>query len=182
MRGSARATSGDTPHRALRGKRRTLRQRLGAALVGLALGCSAALPAAAAIVDPPPAPAVRPHALKWPRLQALAGKRLADPAVERVLGPALRQALGRRYAEFKASLADEAPLRIEAGRALVGEGVVPNTLGYRGAFFAFDRDGAVLAVLKSGRHGTTIERFGSLAPLKDHELLHAYHEFAGLDE
>jgi hypothetical protein len=43
---------------------------------------------------------------------------------------------------------------------------------YQGAFF----------VIKGGRHGTTIERFGSLEVLKDPALLHAYQEFIGIDE
>jgi hypothetical protein len=121
------------------------------------------------------------HAVRWPQLQALAGQRLRDAAASRLLSPALRRLLGTRYEQFKVSLGDEQPLRVEGG-ALVGEGVVPDTLGYRGAFMVFGSQGELLAVLKSGRHGTTIERFGSLELLNDAALLHAYQEFVGIDE
>jgi hypothetical protein len=40
----------------------------------------------------------------------------------------------------------------------------------------------LLGVIKSGRHGTTVDRFGSLALLKDPAVLHAYQEFLGIDE
>jgi hypothetical protein len=119
--------------------------------------------------------------MRWPQLQALAGQRLHDKPVSRLLGPTLQRVLGTRYDGFKASLVDEKPLRVE-GMSLVGEGIVPDTLGYRGAFFAFGSSGDVLAIIKSGRHGTTIERFGSLEVLKDQALLHAYQEFIGIDE
>jgi hypothetical protein len=78
-------------------------------------------------------------------------------------------------------MADDKPLRLE-GSGLIGEGVVPDTLGYRGGFFILGKGGAIFAALKSGRHGTTIERFGSLEVLKDPALLHAYQEFIGVDE
>lgn len=93
--------------------------------------------------------------------------------------------LGLGYAPFRASIADEKPLRLEcsgAGAGLVGEGVVPDTLGYRGAFFIFGSRGELFAAIKCGRHGTTIERYGSLAILKEPALLHAYQEFVGIDE
>ena len=97
----------------------------------------------------------------------------------------MQRVLGAGYAPFRASMADERPLRLEgrgAGAGLVGEGVVPDTLAYRGAFFIFGSRGEVFAAIKCGRHGTTIERYGSLAVLQDAALLHAYQEFVGIDE
>jgi hypothetical protein len=38
------------------------------------------------------------------------------------------------------------------------------------------------AGIKSGRHGTTIKRFGLLEVLKDQALLHGCQEFLGIDE
>jgi hypothetical protein len=138
-------------------------------------------PAIPGIGAPPAASVGVRHTLRGPQLQALAGQRLLDKHVSRLLGPTLQRVIGTRYDGFKASLIDEKPLRVE-GTSLVGEGIVPNTLGYRGAFFVFGSRGDVLAVIKSGRHGTTIERFGSLEVLKDPALLHAYQEFIGIDE
>lgn len=137
--------------------------------------------ARAAISGPPPSGAAVRHALPWPGLQALAGGRLRDARVARALVPALRRVLGTREADFMAALGEEAPMRV-TGSALVGQGTVANSLGYRGSFFAFGHDGSLLAVLKGGPHGTTIERFGSLRPLDDPEVLHAYQEFVGIDE
>jgi hypothetical protein len=133
------------------------------------------------ITDPPAKSAQVRHALSLPRLQALAGQRLRDPGASRLLAAPLARVLGGRYEAFKASMADEKPLRLEGG-GLIGEGVVPDTFAYRGAFFVFGKRGEVLAVIKGGRHGTTIERFGSLEVLKDPALLHAYQEFIGIDE
>lgn len=159
---------------------------LGAAALALAcMSCTAQAadeaPAAAGIGNPPAASIGVRHAVRWPQLQALAGQRLHDKQVSALLAPTLQRVLGARYDGFKSSLVDEKPLRVE-GASLVGEGIVPNTLGYRGAFFAFGSRGDVLALIKSGRHGTTIERFGSLDLLKDPAVLHAYQEFIGIDE
>ncbi|MBK4737784.1 hypothetical protein [Noviherbaspirillum pedocola] len=133
-------------------------------------------------ISGPPAQSVGVrHAASWTQLQALAGKRVSDPAAARVLGPPLSRALDGRYKAFTASMSEDKPLRVE-GSGLIGEGVVPDSLGYRGSFFIFGKNGAVFAALKSGRHGTTIERFGSLEVLKDPTLLHAYQEFIGIDE
>lgn len=154
----------------------------------LALACSCGPlqaadkgPSVPGIGAPPAASIGVRHAMRWPQLQALAGQRLHDKHVSHLLAPTLQRVLGMRYDGFKASLIDEKPLRVE-GTWLVGEGIVPDTLGYRGAFFVFGSRGDVLAVIKSGRHGTTIERFGSLDALKDPALLHAYQEFIGIDE
>lgn len=159
---------------------------LTATALALACWCSSTqaaneAPAAPGIGAPPAASSGVRHALRWMQLQALAGQRLHDKDVSRLLGPTLQRLLGPRYDGFKASLIDEKPLRVE-GASLVGEGIVPDTLGYRGAFFIFGSHGEVLAVIKSGRHGTTIERFGSLEVLKAPALLHAYQEFIGIDE
>lgn len=153
------------------------------ALAGICNSAQAAeeAPAVPGIGAPPAASIGVRHAMRWPQLQALAGQRLHDKPVSRLLGPTLQRVLGTRYDGFKASLIDEKPLRVE-GASLVGEGVVPDTLGYRGAFFLFGSHGDVLAVIKSGKHGTTIERFGSLEALKDLASLHAYQEFIGIDE
>jgi hypothetical protein len=133
------------------------------------------------ITDQPAQSARVRHALRLPQLRALAGKRLRDAGASRLLAAPLARVLGGRYEAFKASMPDEKPLRLEGG-GLIGEGVVPDTFAYRGAFFVFDSRGEVLAVIKGGRHGTTIERFGSLEVLKDPALLHAYQEFIGIDE
>jgi hypothetical protein len=137
--------------------------------------------ARAGISEPPPSSVAVRHAVPWPDLQALGGRRLRDPRAARLLTPSLRRVLGRRYDDFMAALGEEAPMRV-AGAGLIGQAVVADTLGYRGAFFAYGRDGDVLAVLKGGPHGTTIERFGSLRLLGDPALLDAYREFVGIDE
>jgi hypothetical protein len=121
------------------------------------------------------------HPLRWPQLRALAGARLRDARVSTLLAPSVARVLGGRYPSFKASTPDEKKLRVE-GTGLVGKGVVPDTLGYRGAFFVFGRHGGVFAVIKGERHGTVVQQFGSPEVLKDPLLLHAYHEFAGIDE
>jgi hypothetical protein len=150
-------------------------------LVGLACAPARARPVSAVIHDPPAASAQAHHQLRWAQLQALAGGRLRDARATRLLGPSLARVLRGRYPVFKASMPDEKKLRLE-GTGLVGEGVVPNTLGYRGAFFIFGRHGSVFAVIKGGRHGTVIQQFGSRQVLKDAVLLHAYQEFVGIDE
>jgi hypothetical protein len=149
-----------------------------------ALACSETQ-AKPGIGDPPAASTRVRHALNRHQLKALAGKRLQDAGASRLLAAPLQRVLGAGYAPFRASLAEEKPLRLEgqgAGLGLVGEGMVPDTLAYRGAFFIFGSRGAVFAAIKCGRHGTTIERYGSLDVLKDPALLHAYQEFAGIDE
>ncbi len=138
-------------------------------------------PVTAGIHDPPAVSARVRHTIPSRQLQALASQRLGDASVSRLLLPDLKRLLGGRFDEFKASMADEQPLRMQ-GQVLIGEGVVPGTLGYRGAFFLLGDKGEMLAVLKSGHHGTTIERFGSLDLLKDRAALHAYQEFVGIDE
>lgn len=153
---------------------------------GLLMACGPLLayteaPGKPGITDPPAESAKVRHALAWPRLQALAGKRLQQADVSGVLAPSLKQVLGGRYKAFRASMPEEKPLRLEGG-GLIGEGTVPDMLAYQGAFFIFGSRGEVFAVIKSGRHGTTIERFGSLEVLKDPALLHAYQEFIGIDE
>lgn len=137
------------------------------------------------IADPPASSAKVRHALSRTQLAALSGKRTRDAAASRLLAAPLGRVLGGRYAAFRASMAEEKPLRLEgagAAAGLVGEGVVPDTLGYRGAFFIVGGRGEVFAAIKCGRHGTTIERFGSLGVLNDPALLHAYQEFIGVDE
>jgi len=167
-------------------------QRLLACLPGVAallarLACAPAhaharaKPISAVIHDPPAAGAQAHHRLLWPQLQSLAGARLRDARASRLLAPSLARVLGGRHQVFKASMPDEKKLRLE-GNGLVGEGMVPNTLGYRGAFFIFGRHGSVFAVIKGGRHGTVIQQFGSRKVLKDPGLLHAYQEFVGIDE
>lgn len=166
--------------------------RLFACLPGVAglLACLACAPApahaharpvSAVIHDPPAAGAQARHRLRWPQLQSLAGARLHDARASRLLAPSLARVLGGRYRVFKASMPDEKKLRLE-GNGLVGEGVVPNTLGYRGAFFIFGRHGSVFAVIKGGQHGTVIQQFGSRQVLRDPVLLHAYQGFVGIDE
>lgn len=164
-------------------------QRFAAGLLA-ACACHAALAcsdmqAKPGIGDPPAASVKVRHGLSLRQLETLAGKRLLDAGAARLLAAPLQRVLGAGYAPFRASLADEKPLRLE-GRGteagLVGEGVVPDTLAYRGAFFIFGSRGEVFAAIKCGRHGTTIERYGSLAVLKDAALLHAYQEFVGIDE
>lgn len=170
-------------------RKRTRVTPLTAALLFGWIGASAAAgappPAGAApgagIHDPPASGMRLRHAIPAAQLQALVGLRFRDARAEQLLRPDLKRLLGGRYDDFRSSLVEEQPLRIE-GKALVGEGVVPGTLGYRGAFFAFGENGEVFAVVKSGRHGTTIERFGSLDLLKSHPVLHAYQEFVGIDE
>jgi hypothetical protein len=151
-----------------------------AACISAACGLFAA-EARAGIADPPAASTTVRHKLRWSDVQALQGQRLKEASASRLLAPELKRLLGNRYDDFKSSLVEESPLRLE-GDALVGDGVVPGTLGYRGAFFVVARSGEMLAVIKSGRHGTTIERFGSLQVLKDPHLLHTYQEFIGIDE
>jgi hypothetical protein len=147
-------------------------------LAWLACAPAHAKPVTAVIHDPPSASVQHQHRLRWSQLKALAGAR---PRASRLLGPPLARVLGSRYQVFKASLPEEKRLRVE-GTGLVGEGVVPNTLGYRGAFFVFGRQGGVFAVIKGGRHGTVIQQFGSPEVLGDPVLLHAYQEFVGIDE
>jgi hypothetical protein len=165
---------------------RLLSGRRLAALVLLAgLACThahARLGAVSSVIHDPPARSAQiHHPLRWPQLQALAGGHLRDTRASKLLGPSLARVLGGRYPLFKASMADEKKLRLE-GVGLVGEGVVPNTLGYRGAFFVFGRQGSVFAVIKGGWHGTVIQQFGSREVLRDPVLLHAYQEFVGIDE
>lgn len=137
--------------------------------------------APAGITDRATDPAAARHDLPWGMLQQFARHGLDDRVAAANLRPFLRRLLGPRYPELVAALAGQQPLRTE-GAALVGEGAVPGTLGYRAAFFAFGADGSLLAVLKGGQHGTTIERFGSTALLRDRAVLHAYQEFVGIDE
>lgn len=161
-------------------------------VVGLLAACSchaglacSDTQASPGIGDPPAASSKVRHGLNRHQLEALAGKRLQDAGAARLLVAPLRRALGAAYAPFRASMAENKPLRLEgrgAGAGLLGEGVVPDTLAYRGAFFIFGSGGEVFAVMKCGRHGTTIERYGSLAVLRDPALLHAYQEFVGIDE
>jgi hypothetical protein len=147
----------------------------------LALALSLTIPEATgeAIVDQVADGTAR-HALLWPQLKQLAGQRLRDPGAARALGPALKRLLGKRHTQFMDAMAEQQPLRIE-GRALVGVGVVPDTLGYRGAFFAFGAGGQLLAVLKNGQNAATIERFGAVHLLRDRRLLRAYQQFVGMD-
>ena len=156
------------------------------AVLGFACGCSLAqaapeMPGVPGVGAPPAASTGVRHAITWPRLQTLAGRRLREKPVSRLLSPTLQRVLSARFVAFAAALIDDQPLRI-VGASLVGEGIVPDTLGYRGAFFVFGSQGHVLAVIKSGRHGTTIERFGALEVLNEPALLHAYQEFIGIDE
>lgn len=153
-----------------------------AGLAAALLALAPALAAPAAGIRDHWAPAVSArHALPWPQLQRLAGARPNDPQVARLLDPTLKRLLGARYAEFRSALGTAPALRLES-TALVGEGTVAGTLGYRGAFFAFDRNGQVAAALKGGPHGTAIERFGATSLLAKGPLLHAWQEFAGIDE
>lgn len=138
-------------------------------------------PAAPGIGDPPAASRAARHGLRWPLLQALEGRGWRDADVARRLGPALPRLFGARLEAFQSSMIDTRPLRVE-GAALVADGVVPDTLGYRAAFLALGSSGDMLGVIRSGRHGTTVERFGSLALLQDPAVLHAYQEFLGIDE
>jgi hypothetical protein len=160
---------------------------LGAVGLLVALACVLAdaharpAPVSSVIHDPPAASAQVRHRLCWPQLQSLAGARLRDTRASKLLAPSLTRVLGGRYPVFKASMLDEKALRLE-GAGLVGEGVVPNTLGYRGAFFIFGRHGSVFAVIKGGRHETVVQQFGSREVLRDPGLLHAYQEFVGIDE
>lgn len=149
-----------------------------------ALACSGTQ-ARPGIADPPAGSIKVRHALSRQQLEALAGKRLRDASAARFLSAPLRRVLGAGYLQFRASMAEEKPLRFEGSgvaAGLVGEGLVPDTLGYRGAFFIFGSGGEVFAAVKCGRHGTTIERHGSPGVLKDPALLHAYREFIGVDE
>ena len=164
-----------------------LRRRLGHLLCAVSyVTCAFVLggipeDASAAIVDLPTSGKAARHPVAWAALQGLNGGRLGDARGSALLAPHLKRLLGSRYADFIAALGEEAPLRVE-GAGLVGEGVVPNSLGYRGAFFVFGRNGDVLVVTKGGRHGTAIERIGALELLKEPALLHAYQEFLGIDE
>ena len=157
-----------------------------AVAIAFACLCSPVLAASQAqevpgISDPPAASRAVRHRLPAPQLQALAGKGWGDPGTARLLKPTLRQLFGARYDAFSASMAETKPWRAE-GAAFIAEGVVPDTLAYRGAFLALGNNGDLLGVIKSGRHGTTVERFGSLALLNDPAVLHAYQEFLGIDE
>ena len=154
----------------------------GAALACLCAGLHAAEPPAApGIGEPPASSRAARHGVRWPSLQALEGKAWGDADVARRLTPALPRLFGARLIAFRAAMIDTKPLRVE-GTALVAEGIVPDTLAYRGAFLALGSGGDLLGVIKGGRHGTTVERFGSLALLQDRAVLHAYQAFLGIDE
>lgn len=133
------------------------------------------------IGNPPAASVTVQHGLRSSQLQGLAGKGWRDADMTRRLKPALMRLFGARYDAFNASMVDTKTWRAE-GKAMVAEGIVPDTLSYRGAFLALSGSGDMLGVIKSGRHGTTVERYGSLALLKDPAVLHAYQEFLGIDE
>src|ERR1700712_3262034 len=174
-----RSDSGDRP---------ACRAGMWCSAIALAMACFCApvqaageVPAAAGIGDPPAASVTVRHGLRPPQLQALAGQSWRGADLARGLKPVLVRLLGTRYDALNASMVDTKPWRAE-GKAMVAEGIVPDTLGYRGGFLALGDSGDVLGVIKSGRHGTTVERYGSLALLKDPAVLHAYQEFLGIDE
>src|SRR4051812_8339315 len=87
-------------------------------------------PTAPGISDPPAASVTVRHGLRPPQLHALAGKDWRDAAVARRLKPVLLRLFGARYDAFNASMAETKPWRAE-GKAMVAEGVVPDTLAYR---------------------------------------------------